>query len=70
MSRSRYIVHCIERALSTGDNSGQHSGQLADKAADNVLARQVEALNSQLAHKDEVIKIKDENIRKLEGDIG
>jgi uncharacterized protein (DUF3084 family) len=66
MSRSRYIVYCTERTLSNGDNSGQ----LADIATDNILAREVEALNSQLAHKDDVIKMKDERIRNLEGDIG
>jgi uncharacterized protein (DUF3084 family) len=70
MSRSRYIVYCTERALSNGDNSGQQPVQHADTATDNALARQVENLNAQLAHKDEVIKMKDERIRDLEGDIG
>lgn len=70
MSRSRYIVNCTEKMLSNGDNSGKQSVQLADRAADNALAMQVESLNSQLAHKDDVIKMKDERIRDLEGDIG
>jgi uncharacterized protein (DUF3084 family) len=70
VSRSRYIVYCTERALSNGDNSGQQPGQHADTATDNALARQVENLNAQLAHKDEVIEMKDERIWDLEGDIG
>ena len=66
MSRSRYIVNCTENTLSNGDNSGQ----LADIATDNILAREVEAVTSQLAHKEEIIKMKDERIRDLEATMG
>jgi len=66
MSRSRYVVYCTEKMLSNVDNSGQQSGQLADIEADNALAREVETLNSQLVHKDEIIKISNERMQELE----
>lgn len=67
-SRSRFIVNCVEKILSSVDNGTQQSGQpqtTVDNTMDNGLSMQVDALRLELIQRDERMICKKYTIRPV-----